>query len=162
MVGFGVAGEQAINGHMETLTVQGDSGATEHTVRIGRTQQNKWLLSFSEAGSHRYIVEAHSGEPFTAAEKAKLGLINAVRSVTAVPNDLSVGDRIRPTQDIDYVRPIVIHVGQGQGYRGYFDSNHPTPDIGSLSPVDHDIGAAFVADGTYFTCLLYTSPSPRD
>ena len=64
------------NFYSHILTYDGDEGETAQSVYIGRDAQNKWLLAFTEAGDHRYSIEAHDGEPYTQAEKDKLAAIS--------------------------------------------------------------------------------------
>ena len=92
-----------------------------------------------------------------AANTAKLATIEAIDDVAALPANPVAGDRIRPTQPIPYNRPVVMHVGQGNNFRGYFDSAPPTADIGSLNPGVSNIGALFVATNAYRTVAYRNS-----
>ena len=108
------------------------------------------------------IPDPVTDETISGTGKPDAPLTTNVATVAALPANPSEGDRIRLSRDVVYQRPIVMHVGQGNNFRGYFDSAPPTADIGSLDPGVSNIGALFVAQNNYHTCLLYTSPSPRD
>ena len=149
-----------LRAHADREVAEGEPGYVIDPSQIPDGVADGDTITGTGKAAHPYtVVNPYTDAAATqlAANTAKLATIEAVDDVAALPANPEAGDRIRPTQDIAYNRPIVMHVGQGNNFRGYFDSAPPTADIGSLDPAVSNVGALFVAQNNYRTVAYRNS-----